>query len=208
MVAFLSLVSFQAFAGQPERPSPAPTRVWIEQPHRYTHARNLPRIENAKGSPFVTTRVCRAAAVGQWRLRRQVVWHLDLPFSRLRCPDWVIVLRSVEPARFGIGLIGLQVPARRAESGSDESQIPGSVVLLPTSNLIRAQRVDRSLVHGAARGHVRRDRGNNEQHQRGDGERPRIEWFDLQVTPDGTPSISFLDEDGKIVNQVGPTRSQ
>jgi hypothetical protein len=30
----------------------------------------------------------------------------------------------------------------------------------------------------------------------------------LQVTPDGTPSISFLDGDGKVVNQLGPTRSQ
>jgi hypothetical protein len=30
----------------------------------------------------------------------------------------------------------------------------------------------------------------------------------LQVTSDGTPSISFLDADGKVVNQLGPTRSQ
>ena len=30
----------------------------------------------------------------------------------------------------------------------------------------------------------------------------------LQVTPDGMPSISFLDADGKVVNQLGPTRSQ
>jgi hypothetical protein len=30
----------------------------------------------------------------------------------------------------------------------------------------------------------------------------------LQVTPDGTPSMSFLDADGKIVNQLGPTRSR
>jgi len=30
----------------------------------------------------------------------------------------------------------------------------------------------------------------------------------LQVTPDGTPSISFLDADGKVVNQLGATRSQ
>lgn len=30
----------------------------------------------------------------------------------------------------------------------------------------------------------------------------------LQVTADGTPSMSFLDTDGKVVNQVGPTRSQ
>jgi hypothetical protein len=30
----------------------------------------------------------------------------------------------------------------------------------------------------------------------------------LQVTPDGTPSISFFDADGKVVNQLGPTRSQ
>jgi hypothetical protein len=30
----------------------------------------------------------------------------------------------------------------------------------------------------------------------------------LQVTPDGTPSLSFLDAAGKIVNQFGPTRSQ
>ena len=30
----------------------------------------------------------------------------------------------------------------------------------------------------------------------------------LQVTPDGTPSISFLDADGKVVNQLGPTRVQ
>ena len=29
----------------------------------------------------------------------------------------------------------------------------------------------------------------------------------LQVTPDGTPSISFLDADGKVINQLGPTRS-
>jgi hypothetical protein len=30
----------------------------------------------------------------------------------------------------------------------------------------------------------------------------------LQVTPDGTPSIAFLDADGKVVNQLGPTRPQ
>jgi len=30
----------------------------------------------------------------------------------------------------------------------------------------------------------------------------------LQVAPDGTPSLSFLDADGKVVNQLGPTRSQ
>jgi hypothetical protein len=30
----------------------------------------------------------------------------------------------------------------------------------------------------------------------------------LQVTPDGTPSILFLDAEGKVVNQLGPTRSQ
>lgn len=30
----------------------------------------------------------------------------------------------------------------------------------------------------------------------------------LQVTPDGTPDISFLDADGKVVNQIGPTRSK
>ena len=30
----------------------------------------------------------------------------------------------------------------------------------------------------------------------------------LQVTPDGTPNLSFLDADGKVVNQLGPTRSQ
>jgi hypothetical protein len=30
----------------------------------------------------------------------------------------------------------------------------------------------------------------------------------LQVTPDGTPSISFLDAEGKVVNQLGPTRAQ
>ena len=30
----------------------------------------------------------------------------------------------------------------------------------------------------------------------------------LQVAPDGTPSISFLDADGKVVNQLGPTRPQ
>jgi hypothetical protein len=30
----------------------------------------------------------------------------------------------------------------------------------------------------------------------------------LQVAPDGTPNISFLDADGKVVNQLGPTRSQ
>ena len=27
----------------------------------------------------------------------------------------------------------------------------------------------------------------------------------LQVTPDGTPSISFLDADGKVLSQLGPT---
>jgi hypothetical protein len=30
----------------------------------------------------------------------------------------------------------------------------------------------------------------------------------LQVAPDGTPSLSFLDAAGKVVNQLGPTRSQ
>lgn len=30
----------------------------------------------------------------------------------------------------------------------------------------------------------------------------------LQVTPDGTPSISFLDADGKVLNQLGPTQSR
>ena len=30
----------------------------------------------------------------------------------------------------------------------------------------------------------------------------------LQVTPDGTPGILFLDADGKVVNQLGPTRPQ
>jgi len=30
----------------------------------------------------------------------------------------------------------------------------------------------------------------------------------LQVTPDGTPSILFLDADGKVINQLGATRSQ
>ena len=30
----------------------------------------------------------------------------------------------------------------------------------------------------------------------------------LQVAPDGTPSISFLDANGKVVNQLGPTRPQ
>ena len=30
----------------------------------------------------------------------------------------------------------------------------------------------------------------------------------LQVTPDGTPSISFLDADGKVLNQLGPSRFQ
>jgi len=30
----------------------------------------------------------------------------------------------------------------------------------------------------------------------------------LQVSPDGTPSMSFLDADGKVVNQLGPTPSQ
>jgi len=30
----------------------------------------------------------------------------------------------------------------------------------------------------------------------------------LQVAPDGTPGILFLDADGKVVNQLGPTRSQ
>ena len=29
----------------------------------------------------------------------------------------------------------------------------------------------------------------------------------LQVTPDGTPSITFLDADGKVVNQLGPPRT-
>ena len=28
----------------------------------------------------------------------------------------------------------------------------------------------------------------------------------LQVTADGTPSMLFLDADGKVVNQFGPTR--
>jgi hypothetical protein len=30
----------------------------------------------------------------------------------------------------------------------------------------------------------------------------------LQVTADGTPNLSFFDADGKVVNQLGPTRSQ
>ena len=30
----------------------------------------------------------------------------------------------------------------------------------------------------------------------------------LQVTSDGTPSLSFLDADGKIVNELGPARSR
>jgi hypothetical protein len=30
----------------------------------------------------------------------------------------------------------------------------------------------------------------------------------LQVTPDGSPSLSFLDSDGKVVNQLGPNRPQ
>ena len=30
----------------------------------------------------------------------------------------------------------------------------------------------------------------------------------LEVTPDGTPGISLLDADGKVVNQLGPTRSR
>ena len=30
----------------------------------------------------------------------------------------------------------------------------------------------------------------------------------LQVTPDGTPSITFLDADGKVVNQLGLPRTQ
>ena len=30
----------------------------------------------------------------------------------------------------------------------------------------------------------------------------------LQVTADGTPNMSFLDAEGKVVNQLGPTRSQ
>jgi hypothetical protein len=30
----------------------------------------------------------------------------------------------------------------------------------------------------------------------------------LQVTPDGTPSISLLAADGKVVNQLGPARSR
>jgi hypothetical protein len=30
----------------------------------------------------------------------------------------------------------------------------------------------------------------------------------LQVAPDGTSGISFLDADGKVVSQLGPTRSQ
>ena len=30
----------------------------------------------------------------------------------------------------------------------------------------------------------------------------------LQVTPDGSPSILFLDADGKVVSQLGPARSQ
>jgi hypothetical protein len=35
--------------------------------------------------------------------------------------------------------------------------------------------------------------------------RPRIM---LQVTSDGNPSLSFLDSNGNVVNQVGPTRPQ
>ena len=30
----------------------------------------------------------------------------------------------------------------------------------------------------------------------------------LQVTPDGSSSLSFLDSDGKVVNQIGPNRPQ
>jgi hypothetical protein len=30
----------------------------------------------------------------------------------------------------------------------------------------------------------------------------------LQVTADGTPGIAFLDEDGKVVNQLGPIPSR
>jgi len=30
----------------------------------------------------------------------------------------------------------------------------------------------------------------------------------LQVAPEGTPSLSFLDADGKVVNQIGPQRSE
>ena len=30
----------------------------------------------------------------------------------------------------------------------------------------------------------------------------------LQVTPDGTPSIAFLDADGKVANQLGPTSAR
>jgi hypothetical protein len=30
----------------------------------------------------------------------------------------------------------------------------------------------------------------------------------LQVAPDGSPNLSFLDSDGKIVNQIGPGRAQ
>jgi hypothetical protein len=30
----------------------------------------------------------------------------------------------------------------------------------------------------------------------------------LQVTPDGAPSLSFLDADGKVLSQIGPPRSQ
>ena len=30
----------------------------------------------------------------------------------------------------------------------------------------------------------------------------------LQVTPDGAPSIAFLDADGKVLNQLGPGSSK
>ena len=43
--------------------------------------------------------------------------------------------------------------------------------------LVRPQRVDRRHAHAATGRHIRRDRGDDEQDHRGEGERPRIEWF-------------------------------
>ena len=56
---------------------------------------------------------------------------------------------------------------------------PDTMPATRRENLIRPQRVDGRHAHAAARGHVRRDRRDDEQDQRGDGERPRIERFDL-----------------------------
>jgi hypothetical protein len=51
------------------------------------------------------------------------------------------------------------------------------------ARLIRAQRVDRSHAHAAARRHVRRDRRDDEQHERRDRECPGIERLDAEEEP-------------------------